>query len=58
MRSTYLHAAYSLAKRDYIAADFAARTMRWRGIVVLLVLCFHLADLTWGWFNPDRHGAV
>ena len=62
----HLHAAYSLtvinrrarpvkyrAKRDYIAADFAARTMRWSGIIVLLFLCFHLADLTWGWFNPD-----
>ena len=61
----HLHAAYSLtlinrrarpvkyqSKRDYIAADFAARTMRWSGIIVLLFLCFHLADLTWGWFNP------
>jgi succinate dehydrogenase / fumarate reductase cytochrome b subunit len=35
-----------------VAADFAARTMRWTGIIVLLFLFFHLADLTWGWFNP------
>jgi succinate dehydrogenase / fumarate reductase cytochrome b subunit len=62
----HLHAAYSLtvmnrrarpvkyqSKRDYVAADFAARTMRWTGIIVLLFLFFHLADLTWGWFNPD-----
>jgi succinate dehydrogenase / fumarate reductase, cytochrome b subunit len=61
----HLHAAYSLtvmnrrarpvkyqSKRDYVAADFAARTMRWSGIIVLLFLFFHLADLTWGWFNP------
>ena len=41
------------SKRDYVAADFAARTMRWTGIIVLLFLFFHLADLTWGWFNPD-----
>ena len=27
--------------------------MRWTGIIVLLFLFFHLADLTWGWFNPD-----
>jgi succinate dehydrogenase cytochrome b subunit len=61
----HLHAAYSLtvlnrrarpvkyqSKRDYVAADFAARTMRWSGIIVLLFLAFHLADLTWGWANP------
>ena len=33
--------------------------MRWTGIIVLLFLFFHLADLTWGWFNPDFvRGAV
>jgi succinate dehydrogenase / fumarate reductase cytochrome b subunit len=68
----HLHAAWSLtvmnrrarpvkyqSKRDYVAADFAARTMRWTGIIVLLFLAFHLADLTWGWANPDFvRGAV
>ena len=64
----HIHAAYSLtvqnrkarakgfqykSKRDYIAANFASRTMRWTGIIVLLFLFWHLADLTWGWFNPD-----
>ena len=45
--------------RDYVAANFASRTMRWSGIIVLLFLFFHLADLTWGWFNPDFvRGAV
>jgi len=39
--------------RDYIAASFAARTMRWSGIIVGLYILFHLADLTWGWANPD-----
>ncbi len=34
--------------RDYIAANYAARTMRWSGIIVGLYLLFHLADLTWG----------
>jgi len=61
----HLHAAWSLtvlnrrarpvkykSKRDYVAADFAARTMRWTGIIVLLFLFWHLADFTWGWFNP------
>ena len=47
----HLHAAYSLtimnrrarpvkyqSKRDYVVADFATRTMRWTGIIVLLFL--------------------
>ena len=62
----HLHAAYSLTKmnhrarpvkyqshRDYVAANFASRTMRWSGIIVLLFIGFHLADLTWGFANPD-----
>jgi succinate dehydrogenase / fumarate reductase cytochrome b subunit len=62
----HLHAAYSLtvmnhkarpvkyqSHRDYVAANFASRTMRWSGVIVLIFLFWHLADLTWGWFNPD-----
>jgi succinate dehydrogenase / fumarate reductase cytochrome b subunit len=62
----HLHAAYSLTvmnrkarpvkyqtARDYQVANFASRTMRWTGIIVLLFIIFHLADLTWGWANPD-----
>jgi succinate dehydrogenase / fumarate reductase cytochrome b subunit len=62
----HVHAAYALtrmnrqsrpvryqASRDYIAANFAARTMRWTGVIVLLFIAFHLADLTWGFANPD-----
>jgi succinate dehydrogenase / fumarate reductase cytochrome b subunit len=61
----HIHAAYALtlmnrrarpvryqSKRDYIAADFAARTMRWTGIIVGLFILYHLADFTWGWVNP------
>lgn len=56
----HIHAAYSLtytnwkarggryAMRDYAVADYASRTMRWTGTIVLLFLLFHLADLTWG----------
>jgi succinate dehydrogenase / fumarate reductase cytochrome b subunit len=57
----HLHAAYTLTRlnrkarpvkyqthRDYQAANFASRTMRWTGIIVLLFIAFHLADLTWG----------
>ena len=61
----HIHAAYSLtvlnrqarsvkyqSARDYQVANFASRTMRWTGIIVLLFLFWHLADLTWGWANP------
>ncbi len=44
--------------RDYVVADFAGRTMRWTGVIVLLFLAYHLADLTWGWVNPDPTGTV
>ena len=36
------------SKRDYIAADFASRTMRLSGIWLTLFIVYHLADLTWG----------
>jgi succinate dehydrogenase / fumarate reductase cytochrome b subunit len=62
----HIHSAYSLTRmnrrarpedyaggRDYIAADFASRTMRWTGVIVALFIVFHLADLTWGPANPS-----
>jgi succinate dehydrogenase / fumarate reductase cytochrome b subunit len=62
----HVHAAYSLTRvnrrarpeayrsqRDYVAASFASRTMRWTGILVVLFVVFHLLDLTWGTANPD-----
>jgi succinate dehydrogenase / fumarate reductase cytochrome b subunit len=57
----HIHASFSLtrmnqrsrrtkyaSKRDFIAADFAARTMRWTGVIVLAFIIFHVADLTFG----------
>lgn len=62
----HIHAAYALTRmnhrarpddyaggRDYVAANFASRTMRWTGIIVGLYVVFHLADLTWGTANAD-----
>lgn len=62
----HFHSAYSLtvinrrarpdryqSPRDYVAANFASRTMRVSGILVALYLLFHLADLTWGNANPE-----
>ncbi|PFG75099.1 succinate dehydrogenase / fumarate reductase cytochrome b subunit [Tepidiforma thermophila] len=34
--------------RDYLAANYAARTMRWSGVIVGLFVIYHLMDLTWG----------
>jgi len=34
--------------RTYIAANYAARTMRWSGVIVGFFILFHLMDLTWG----------
>lgn len=43
------------AKRSYLAANYASRTMGWTGVIVLLFLAWHLADLTIGVeaVNPD-----
>ena len=64
----HVHAAYGLtilnrharsvkyqSERDYQVANFASRTMRWTGIIVLLFLFWHLADMTWGWVNPSYY---
>lgn len=41
------------AKRQFLAANYASRTMRWTGVIVALFVLYHLADLTWGIANPD-----
>jgi succinate dehydrogenase / fumarate reductase cytochrome b subunit len=35
-------------ERDYPAATYAARTMRWGGVIILLFVFYHLAHLTFG----------
>jgi succinate dehydrogenase cytochrome b subunit len=42
-----------VTKRDYQVANAASRSMRLTGVVILLFLIWHLADLTWGTVNPD-----
>ena len=62
----HLHAAYSLTvmnhrarprgyagERDYVAANFASRTMRHSGVIVLAFIAWHLLDLTAGTANGD-----
>ena len=56
----HIHSAYTLtrlnqasnvryqSKPDWLASNFASRTMRYSGVIVALYMVFHLADLTWG----------
>lgn len=58
----HVHAAYALtqankqavggkryrSEREWVVASFASRTTRWTGVIILLYILFHLADLTWG----------
>jgi succinate dehydrogenase / fumarate reductase cytochrome b subunit len=41
------------ARRDFVAASYASRTMRWGGVIILLFVIYHLLDLTFGVVNPD-----
>jgi succinate dehydrogenase / fumarate reductase cytochrome b subunit len=41
------------AKRASVQSTYAARTMRWGGVIVALFVAYHLADLTLGWANPQ-----
>ena len=64
MLALHLHAAYSLtvlnrqarpvkyqSSRDYQIANFASRTMRLSGLVILAFVVWHLLDLTFGVVN-------
>jgi succinate dehydrogenase / fumarate reductase cytochrome b subunit len=63
----HLWSAWSLTRQSWrarpekyqihavVQSTYAARTMRWGGVIVLLYVLFHLADLTFGWANPDFH---
>jgi succinate dehydrogenase / fumarate reductase cytochrome b subunit len=40
-------------RRDYPAATYAARTMRWGGVIIILFVFYHLGHLTYGKFHPN-----
>lgn len=40
-------------RRDVVQANYASRTMRWGGVIILLFVVYHLLDLTFGPANPD-----
>jgi succinate dehydrogenase / fumarate reductase cytochrome b subunit len=69
MIALHLHAAYSLtvinrrarpvryqSARDYQIANFASRTMRATGLIVLLFIVWHLLDFTFGVTNTLGSG--
>ncbi len=59
--AVHIHAAVTLTQtnqkarstkyqspRDYLAANYASRTMRYSGVIVIAYVIFHLSDLTFG----------
>ncbi|MFD1519613.1 succinate dehydrogenase cytochrome b subunit [Pseudonocardia yunnanensis] len=41
------------AHRQPVRGSYAARTMRWGGVIILLFIIYHLLDLTAGTLNPQ-----
>ncbi len=41
--------------KEYAQADYAARTMRWGGVIIFLFVLYHLCQFTWGfhWALPN-----
>jgi succinate dehydrogenase / fumarate reductase, cytochrome b subunit len=39
--------------RDYVVATYAARTMRWGGVIIALFVIYHLLHLTFGTVHPS-----
>ena len=65
--AVFLHivAAYQLSRMSWesrshnyerwkpVGSDYASRTMRWSGPILLLFIIYHLLDFTFGTVNPD-----
>ena len=61
----HIHAAYALTvmnrkarpvgyrEREYVAGTYAARTMRWGGVIILLFVIYHILHFTTGQLHPD-----
>jgi succinate dehydrogenase / fumarate reductase cytochrome b subunit len=57
----HIHSAYGVTmmsrdarpvayrNREYVKGTYAARTMRWGGVIVLLFIIYHLLHFTFGW---------
>ena len=40
-------------QRDFVEAGYAARTMRWGGVIIILFVVYHLLHLTFGTVYPN-----
>lgn len=61
----HIVAAYQLSRMSWesrsqnyerwkpVSSDYASRTMRWSGPILLLFIIYHLLDFTFGTVNPD-----
>src|SRR6185436_4266969 len=61
----HIHSAYALTmmnrearpigyrEREYVKGTYAARTMRWGGVIILLYVIYHLLHLTTGQAHHD-----
>lgn len=61
----HIHAAYALTvmnrdarpvayrDREYVKGTYAARTMRWGGVIILVFVIYHILHLTTGQAHPD-----
>lgn len=61
----HIHSAYALTRmnyaarpigyrqREYVKGTYAARTMRWGGVIILLFVIYHLLHLTTGQAHHD-----
>ncbi|MEV0645489.1 succinate dehydrogenase cytochrome b subunit [Phytomonospora sp. NPDC050363] len=46
------------AHRNRVQGSYAARTMRWGGVIIVLFVVYHILDLTTGHLNPVGDGST
>lgn len=51
-RASWAARPESYRRLQLVETTYAARTMRWGGVIILLFVVFHLLDLTFGAVNP------
>ena len=52
-RASWAARPIAYRRLDLVETTYAARTMRWGGVIILLFVVFHLLDLTFGTANPS-----
>ena len=52
-RASWAARPHAYRTLELVETSYAARTMRWGGVIILLFVVFHLLDLTFGPANPS-----